>query len=282
MANPTDDSLRGAAFFDVDNTVIRGASSYHIARGLQRHGFFKARDIFRFAWEQLKYTMLGESREQIEQIREEGLMMIKGWSVAEMIAVGEEVYDEILELRIFPGTRALIDGHLAAGREVWFITTSPQEVASIIAQRLGVTGAMGSQAEHVDGLYTGKLKGEMVHREAKAKVVRQLADERGLDLTASYAYGDSINDGPMLEAVAHPTAINPDHKLRRMANERGWAIEEFRKRRKDGRRGVARASAAGAVWAAAAVGHGLKVAGRNTIGRLIGKPAGDDERAHKL
>lgn len=282
MDNLPDEAPRAAAFFDVDNTVIRGASSYHIARALQRHGFFRTRDIARFAWEQAKYTMLGENREQIDDIREEALSIIKGWSVAEMIAVGEEVYDEILTHRIFPGTKALIDGHLEAGREVWFITASPQEVAGTIAQRLGATGAMGSQAEHVDGIYTGRLKGEMLHREAKAVAVRGLADERGFDLSASYAYGDSINDGPMLESVGNPTAINPDAKLRRMAASRGWDVLEFRKRRKDGRRGVARASAAGAVWAAVAVGRGLKAAGRNTVGRVTGKPVVDDERAHNL
>ncbi|WP_062077015.1 HAD family hydrolase [Demequina globuliformis] len=282
MAEHTDEGTRAAAFFDVDNTVIRGASSYHIARGLQRHGFFKAHDIFRFAWEQARYVMLGESREQMDQLREEALSIIKGWSVAEMIAVGEEVYDEVLALRIFPGTRALIDEHLAAGREVWFVTAAPQEVGSIIAQRLGATGALGTVAENVDGIYTGRLTGDMLHREAKATAVQALAHDRGLNLEASYAYGDSINDGPMLETVGHPCAINPDGKLLKMAKERGWGVKEFRKRRKNGRRGIVRASAAGAVWATVAVGRGVKAAGRTTVGRLTGRPVVEDERAQNL
>ncbi|MDE0572324.1 HAD-IB family hydrolase [Demequina sp. B12] len=273
-----------AAFFDVDNTVIRGASAYHIARGLQQHGFFRKRDVFRFFWEQLKYTVMGENREQIEGLRDEGLSIIKGWSVAEMIAVGEEVYDEILALRIFPGTRALIDEHLAAGREVWFVTTTPQEVGSVIAQRLGATGALGSRAEHVDGHYTGRLDGQLLHREAKAIAVAALAQERGLDLSNSYAYGDSINDGPMLESVGNPCAINPDNKLRRRAAERGWEVKEFRKRRKNGRRGIVRASAAGAVWATVAVARGVKSAGKATVNRVTRRPIAvkDDERSHGL
>ncbi|WP_348523579.1 HAD family hydrolase [Demequina litorisediminis] len=139
--------------------MIRGASAYHIARGLKRHGFFRKRDVLHFAWEQAKYTMLGESKQQIDDVRDEALGIIKGWSVAEMIAIGEEVYDEILALRIFPGTRALIDSHLEQGHEVWFVTATPQEVGSIIASRLGVTGALGTVAENVDGFYTGKARG---------------------------------------------------------------------------------------------------------------------------
>ncbi|WP_062070149.1 HAD family hydrolase [Demequina sediminicola] len=279
--SPSQDS-RAAAFFDVDNTVIRGATSYHLARGLQRHGFFRAHDVLRFAWEQTRYVLLGENRDQINSLREEALSIIKGWTVAEMVAVAEEVYDEVLVSRIFPGTRALIDEHLSAGREVWFITTAPQEVGTIIAKRLGATGAQGSQAEHVDGHYTGRLKGEMLHREAKATAVHALAEERGFDLSKSYAYGDSINDGPMLESVGNPCAINPDSKLRNLASQRGWEVKEFRKRRKNGRQGLMRASAAGAVWATVAVGRGVKATLKGALGRSEKKASVHDDQATHL
>src|SRR5690606_33053590 len=117
-----------AAFFDMDNTVIRGASAYHIARGLQQRGYFRLRDILHFGWEQAKYVLLGETHEQMDSLREEALSIIKGWSVAEMAQVGEEVYDEVLALRIYPGTKAIIDDHLAQGHEVWIVTASPVEV----------------------------------------------------------------------------------------------------------------------------------------------------------
>ncbi|MFV0286469.1 MAG: HAD family hydrolase [Demequina sp.] len=280
---PTSRAATAAAFFDVDNTVIRGASAYHIARGLKRHGFFRKRDVLHFAWEQAKYTMLGESKQQIDDVRDEALGIIKGWSVAEMIAIGEEVYDEILALRIFPGTRALIDSHLEQGHEVWFVTATPPEVGSIIASRLGVTGALGTVAENVDGFYTGKLVGSMLHDQAKADAIQVLAEERGLDLSASAAYGDSIHDGPMLAAVGHPCAINPDAKLRRLAKERGWATEDFRGRRGDGRRGIVRATGAGAVWTTMAVGRGARAAGRAAIGLSRRDPeVVADDRAHKL
>jgi len=251
---------RVAAFFDVDNTIVRGASAYHIARGLHQRGYLRKRDILRFGWESAKYSMFGENKEQIDDLRREGLGIIKGWSAAEMNAVGEEVYDEVLALRIFPGTKAIIDDHLAKGDEVWLVTASPIEVGRVIARRLGVTGALGTVAEQDNGHYTGRMVGDMLHREAKAAAVAALAAERNLDLSRSYAYGDSTNDVPMLEAVGNPTAINPDARLRRQASQHGWPIREFRKRSKSGRRGVVKASITGTVWAGLAVARGLRAA----------------------
>lgn len=265
-----------AAFFDMDNTVIRGASAYHIARGLQQRGYFKFRDVFRFAWEQAKYVLLGETQEQITSLRAEVLSVIKGWSAAEMAQVGEEVYDEVLALRIFPGTKAIMDDHLAKGHEVWIVTASPLEVGRVVAQRLGATGALGTVAEQVGGYYTGRLVGDMLHREAKAVALHTLAQERGLDLARSYAYGDSVNDTPMLEAVGNPSAINPDTKLRRLARARGWPIQEFRKRRKSGRRGIVKASVTGAVWATVAVARGVRGAVRGLVRPLRRGPKNND------
>lgn len=246
-----------AAFFDVDNTIVRGASSYHLARGLKRHGFFRNRDIVRFAWEQLTYRMFGESVEQIDRLREEGLSIIKGWSVAEIMAVGEEVYDEVLAHRIFPGTKAIIDDHRAQGHEVWLVTATPVEIGRMIASRLGVTGALGTVAERDGGYYTGRLVGDMLHKDAKATAVRTLADERGIDLDLSFAYGDSMNDGPMLTEVGRPCAINPDTRLRRHATKVGWPIKDFRGRRGDGRRGIVKSTITGAAWAVLVVVRGL-------------------------
>ncbi|MFV0633998.1 HAD family hydrolase [Demequina sp.] len=279
-AGPGGDAVRLAAFFDVDNTIVRGASAYHIARGLHQRGYLRKRDIMRFGWEQAKYTLFGESKEQIDDLRREGLGIIKGWSAAEMNAVGEEVYDEVLGMRIFPGTKAIIDEHRAQGHEVWLVTASPIEVGRVIARRLGVTGALGTVAEQEGGYYTGRLVGDMLHREAKAAAVRRLATERGLDLSRSFAYGDSTNDGPMLQAVGNPCAINPDVRLRKQAAAAGWPIREFRKRRKSGRRGVVKASIAGTVWAALAVVRGVRGALRS-VWRRSGS-ARSDEQARDL
>jgi len=242
-----------AAFFDVDNTVIRGASAFHIARGLKQRGYFRTRDLLRFGWEQVKYLVLGESQEQMKAVRSEALSIIKGWSVAEMAQIAEEVYDEILAMRVFPGTKALIDEHRAQGHQVWFVTASPVEVGRLIARRLNATGALGTVPEHKGGYYTGRLVGDLLHGEAKASAVRALAEREGLDLTQSYAYGDSINDLPILSTVGHPCAINPDARLRRHALAVGWPIRAFRGRRRAAKRGIKTASWAGLAWAAGLV-----------------------------
>lgn len=239
-----------AAFFDVDNTVIRGASSYHLARELYRRKFFGTKDILRFGLITARYLIEGESKKQIDEVRHRALALIKGKSVAEVIAVGEEVYDTVLSLRIFPGTKAIIDDHLAKGHEVWFITASPTEVGQLIARRLGVTGALGTQGEHEDGFYTGRLVGDLMHGEAKAEAVRKLAAERNLDLSESYAYSDSLNDLPMMRIVGHPCPINPDQRLRRYAKHVNWPIEDFRGRgSKIAGRSVQTAEYAGSLWA---------------------------------
>ena len=261
-----------AAFFDVDNTIIRGASAYHIARGLRRRGFFTRRDVIRFAWEQAKYLVFGETARQMNDVREEALSIIKGWSVAEMTSIAEDVYDEVLALRIFPGTKKILDRHLKKGHEVWLVTASPVEVGRMIARRLGATGALGTVAEHKRGHYTGALVGDLMHGENKAHAARLLAKERGLDLTHSYGYGDSLNDVPLLEAVGNPVAINPDTRLRRYAKRRGWDLRDFRGRQGNGRRRIVARTTAGALWALLAVLRGLKRTIVGALRRLFRRP----------
>jgi HAD superfamily hydrolase (TIGR01490 family) len=261
--NPTGEGAahpRVAAFFDVDNTIIRGASAYHLARGLREHGFLRNRDILMFAFEQAKYQLFGETKQQMETVTAKAPKFFKGWSSAEIVAVGEEVWDSVLTHRIFPGTKALIESHLARGHEVWLVTASPNEIARLIAGRIGATGGLGTVAETENGYYTGVVDGGLLHGPRKAVAVRALADERGIDLTRSYAYGDSSNDVAMLEVVGVPGAINPDSRMRRIAADRNWPIREFRKRRKSGRRGIVRASVTGSVWVVLAVGRGIRKA----------------------
>lgn len=245
---PTAPTGRVAAFFDVDNTIIRGASSFHLAVGLYRRAFFQRSDIVRFAVHQFRYLTFGENRQQIDEVRQRALEIMHGRSVAEVVAIAEDIYDEVLSLRIFPGTQRLLDQHLRAGHEVWLVTATPVEIADIIARRLGATGALGTIAEHKDGFYTGRLVGDLLHGRAKAEAVRALAEREGLDLQRSFAYGDSTNDVPILSEVGFPCAINPDRRLRKHAAEVGWPMREFRGRRNATRRGVDAATVAGSAW----------------------------------
>lgn len=257
-----------AAFFDIDNTIIRGASAYHLAGELYRRKFFGLRDIAFFAGHSALYLLLGEDLRRIAAIRARALRIVRGRTVAEIVSIGEEVYDQVLANRIFPGARALIDEHLAAGHEVWFVSATPVEVADLIAGRLGATGALGTIAEHEDGVYTGELRGNMLHGEGKKATVQRLAEERGIDLSRSHAYGDSVNDIPLLTAVGSACAINPEPRLRLHAADVGWPVRDFRRRRRDVKRGVRTsvrgAGWAGAVWAATAV---LRAVRRRPTGR---------------
>jgi HAD superfamily hydrolase (TIGR01490 family) len=152
------------AFFDVDNTIVAGASIYHFARGLAARDFITTRDIVDFAWQQVKFRVGGkESHEGMAAARERGLSFVAGKRVDEIVRLGEEIYDELMAERIWAGTQALAQLHLDAGQRVWLVTATPVELASIIARRLGLTGALGTVAEVVDGEYTGRLMGEPLH-----------------------------------------------------------------------------------------------------------------------
>jgi HAD superfamily hydrolase (TIGR01490 family) len=250
---PTD--LTAAAFFDVDNTMMVGASIFHFARGLAARKFFTTSDLLGFAWQQAKFRIGGrESTYSTTTGRDTALSFVAGRPVAEVVSLGEEIYDELMVDRIWAGTRALAQMHLDAGQRVWLVTATPVELALIIARRLGLTGALGTVAESVDGHYTGRLVGEILHGPAKAHAVRALAATEGLDLRRCTAYSDSVNDVPMLSAVGTAVAVNPDSELRDVAKTRGWQIRDFRTGRKAARIGVPSVLGAGAIAGAVAAG----------------------------
>lgn len=248
--------LTAAAFFDVDNTMMMGASIFHFARGLAARRFFTTGDLASFAWQQLKFRVGGKemSPEELQSSREQALSFVAGRPTVELVQLGEDIYDDLMADRIWSGTRALAEMHLNAGQRVWLVTATPVELATIIARRLGLTGALGTVAETIEGVYTGRLVGDVLHGPAKAHAVRALAAREGLDLRRCTAYSDSANDIPLLSVVGTGVAVNPDHDLREFARERGWPIRDFRTGRKAARIGVPSALGAGAVAGAFAAG----------------------------
>ncbi|ASU82162.1 HAD-IB family hydrolase [Nocardiopsis gilva YIM 90087] len=245
---------RGGAFFDVDNTLMRGASIYYFARGLAARDLFTTRDLLRFAWGQAVFRLSGSERpEHIHAAREAALAFVAGHAVDDLVSLCEEIYDETMSDRIWEGARHLVRRHLDAGQSVWLVTATPVELAEIIKRKLGLTGALGTVAETVDGVYTGRLVGDLLHGPAKAEAVRTLARREGLDLSACAAYSDSCNDLPMLSLVGHPNAVNPDDALREHAEAQGWPVHEFRRHRAKLRVGMS-AAVAGAIGGAVAVG----------------------------
>jgi HAD superfamily hydrolase (TIGR01490 family) len=257
LATPADPTA--AAFFDVDNTMMQGASIFHLARGLHRRQFFTTREIVSAMWKQAYFRVVGvEDPHHVASTRASALSFISGHTVAELEALGEEIFDEAMAHRIWPGTRALAQMHLDEGQRVWLVTAAPVEIARIIARRLGLTGALGTVAEHVDGVYTGRLIGEMLHGPAKGEAVRALADREGLDLARCSAYSDSYNDLTMLSLVGDPCAVNPDARLRAYARQRGWRIRDYRTGRKAARAGLVAAAVAGAASGAVAAGTAVR------------------------
>ena len=177
IALQTPPDATAAAFFDVDNTMMQGASIFHLARGLHRRKFFTTKDIAKAAWQQAYFRLIGvEDPGHVAEARSSALTFIAGHSVEDLERIVEEIFDEAMAHRIWPGTRALAQMHLDQGQRVWLVTAAPVEVARIIAGRLGLTGALGTVAEERDGVYTGELVGDMLHGQAKAEAVRSLAE----------------------------------------------------------------------------------------------------------
>ena len=256
VTEPARPDPAAAAFFDVDNTLMRGASIYHFARGLAARKMFGPADLVRLTWSQLAFRLRGaENADHIDAAREAALAFVAGHRVDDIVALGEEIYDETMASRIWEGARDLTREHLQAGQRVWLVTATPVELANILARRLGLTGALGTVAETSDGAYTGRLVGGLLHGQAKAAAIRALAQREGLDLTRCRAYSDSANDLPMLELVGHPSAVNPDADLARLARSRDWPVHDFR----SGRRAtlVALPIAAGAGAVAGGITAGL-------------------------
>jgi HAD superfamily hydrolase (TIGR01490 family) len=262
---PIPDPAAGA-FFDVDNTLMRGASIYYFARGLAARKMFGPMDLARMAWGQACYRMRGaENADHIDAAREAALAFVAGHRVDDIVSLCEEIYDDTMADRIWEGTRELAQRHLEAGQRVWLVTASPVELAGIIASRLGLTGALGTVAESIDGVYTGRLVGGLLHGEAKAAAVEALAAREGLDLARCSAYSDSANDLPMLRLVGHPTVVNPDAELRAEARANQWPVHDFRSGRKATLIALPTAAGAGAV--AGGIVAGLALRRRHAAGR---------------
>mgnify|MGYP006281371425 CR=1 FL=1 len=262
-SRPAPSDPTAAAFFDVDNTIMRGASIFHFAVGLARHHFFSGREIVGFASKQIKFVLSGsEDLEDMASATEAALSFVEGRRVDDLLALAEEIFDEIMTDKLIPGSLALAQGHLDAGQQVWLVTATPVELASLIARRLGLTGALGTVAEVRDGVYTGRLLGPPLHGLAKAEAIRALAANEGLDLERCSAYSDSSNDIPMLSTVGTAVAVNPDSTLRAHAREHGWPIRDFRRREQVKRAALPVLAGAGGVAVGLAIGYATARRGR--------------------
>jgi HAD superfamily hydrolase (TIGR01490 family) len=229
------------AFFDVDNTLMRGASIYHVGGGAYRRGYVGVRDLLRFAWQQARFIRVGENLRHLEVLREKALGLAAGVRESEVAELAEEIFDRRIERRLWPESVGLAREHLAKGHQVWLVTATPSIVAEVIARRLGLTGALGTQLEVLDGCFTGRLAGTFLHGAQKATAARELAELAGSPLEDCLAYSDSSNDIPLLELAGNRVVVNPDEHLLRHATGNGWSVLRLNKSSiRDARRRVRR------------------------------------------
>jgi HAD superfamily hydrolase (TIGR01490 family) len=218
---------RSAAFFDLDRTVIAKSSALAFGRPFYRDGLIKRRDVVKAAYTQLMFRLGGADEAAMARMRDYLARLCAGWSVEQVNQIVAETLEELINPYIYAEAGELIDWHRAAGRDVVLVSASGDEIVRPIAALLGIEDVIATQMAVSEGRYTGEIE-FYAAGEGKLKAVRQLATERGYDLSRSYAYSDSISDLPLLEAVGHPTAVNPDRALRRAAAEREWEVREFR------------------------------------------------------
>ena len=216
-----------AAFFDLDKTVIAKSSALAFGRPFYRDGLITRRDVVKSAYAQLMFRLGGADEQQMARIRDYVAKLCRGWRVEQVSQIVNETLDELINPYVYAEAAALIGEHRAAGRDVVVVSTSGEEMVRPIAQQLGVTDIIATRMVVEDGRYTGEVA-YYAAGPTKAEAIRELATVRDYDLSSSYAYSDSISDIPLLETVGHPTAVNPDRGLRRVASDRGWQVLEFR------------------------------------------------------
>jgi HAD superfamily hydrolase (TIGR01490 family) len=218
----------GAAFFDLDKTLIEGSSAFHFGRAAYRAGMLSRRQLASDAWANLRFRLNGSTDEGTEELKQRILGAIAGWRVVDLARLGPDVLAGILPL-VYREVLEEAYSHQDAGRPAFIVTAASQELADTLAHVLVLDGGIGMRSEVKAGVYTGRSAGPFTYREGKAAAIRELAGERGIDLAKSYAYSDSESDLPMLRAVGHPVAVNPDAALRRVAQAEGWRIMRFDK-----------------------------------------------------
>jgi HAD superfamily hydrolase (TIGR01490 family) len=216
-----------AAFFDLDKTVIAKSSALAFGRPFYRDGLISRRDVVKSAYAQLMFRLGGTDEQTMARTRDYLAALCKGWRVEQVQQIVAETLDELINPYVYAEAATLIAEHQAAGRDVVLVSASGDEMVRPIGELLGVTDVIATRMSIVDGRYSGEVE---FYAAGPRKVdgVRELAAERGYDLADCFAYSDSSSDLPLLGSVGHPSAVNPDRALRKIAVENAWPILEFR------------------------------------------------------
>jgi HAD superfamily hydrolase (TIGR01490 family) len=219
-----------AAFFDLDKTVIAKASMVAFSGPLHRAGLVSRRMLLRAAWAQLVYSQFGASPEKLDKLRDSVLRLTVGWDQAEISQIVRETLVDVVEPIVYEEALELIREHRSAGRKVFIVSASPEEIVVPLAQYLGVDEVLATRAElDVHGRYTGRTE-LYCYGPTKVVAMQAAAERDGIDLARSYAYSDSGTDRPMLEVVGHAVAVNPDRDLLKAARANDWEVRRFTRR----------------------------------------------------
>ncbi len=228
ITGPHDAGKGGAAFFDLDRTLMAGSSAYHFGRAAYKAGSLTRREIVSDAWQQIKFRLRGSTDATAQALRDRILESIAGNSVVELGRLSPEIMAGILP-RIYPQMLEEVRRHQDLGRKAYIATAAWKEVVDLLAATLQMDGCVSTVAEVEDGVYTGGLVGPFTYGEGKAQGIVELAAAEDIDLSASYAYSDSVSDLPMMRVVGNPIAVNPDAGLKAIAQEEDWEIMRFEK-----------------------------------------------------
>lgn len=219
-------SHRGAAFFDLDKTIIARSSSLAFSKPFYKQGLLNRRAMLRSAYAQFVFQLGGADHDQMEKLRQAMQQMVAGWQVQQVQQIVEEMLHELIDPLVYDEAVALIEEHQGQGRDIVIVSSSGIEVVEPIGRMLGAAHVVATRLVVEDGKYTGDIA-YYAYGETKAEAIREMAAEQGYDLAESYAYSDSVTDVPMLHAVGHPFAVNPDRALRRIADDEGWPVLRF-------------------------------------------------------
>lgn len=215
-----------AAFFDLDKTILAKSSAFAFARPFFRGGLISRREVLRSAYAQLVFVTSGADADLMEQMRTYVSNLVIGWDVETVKSIVAETLDTVIDPMVYQEAVDLMAEHRAAGHEIVIVSSSGTDLVEPIGARLGVDFAIGTQVAIEHGRYTGEIL-FYAYGEHKAEAMRALAQQRGYDLEQCYAYSDSQTDLPMLQAVGHPVAVNPDAVLREAAIDSDWPIMDF-------------------------------------------------------
>ncbi|WP_193046674.1 HAD-IB family hydrolase [Mycolicibacterium baixiangningiae] len=218
--------VRTAAFFDLDKTVIAKSSTLAFSKPFFDQGLLNRRAVLKSTYAQFLFLMSGADHDQMNRMRSYVTNMCTGWDVEQIKSIVGETLHEIVDPLVFAEAADLIADHKLCGRDVVVVSASGEEIVAPIARALGATHAMATRMVVEDGKYTGEIA-FYCYGEGKVEAIRALAAREGYALEHCYAYSDSITDVPMLEAVGHPTAVNPDRALRKEAAARDWPVRTF-------------------------------------------------------